>query len=168
MPKTERGLPAGFELHVATKPVELGDYLDEAPAPVPTAKAPPAVAPPQPAVAPPLMEPMSAAELPATPPVASTAARPSGPPRKQFNMTPETLRMVDDLLIHLRTYSAERDVRASELFHALVLAVHEVRPFLDLSRIPPRGKWGSPSAAALPVALKEAFQDAIARYRERR
>jgi hypothetical protein len=69
--------------------------------------------------------------------------------------------MLDELLSHIRTHSAERDVRASEMVHALVLAVHEVRPFLDLSQVPPRGKWGSAGAAMLPVALKEAFQLAI-------
>ena len=83
-------------------------------------------------------------------------------------MTTETLKMVDDLLIHIRNHSIERDVRASELFHALVLAVHDVRPLLDLSRVPARGRWGSPTAAALPVAMKEAFQDAIARAKSRR
>jgi|SRR5271165_1324693 len=157
MPKAVRGLPKDFQLNVSTTPVELGDYLDE-PLPSPShAKAP--------------ME----QDLPQATPNAyatqidSNAAprpvRPNGPPRKQFNMTPETLRMVDDLLIHLRNHSVERDVRASELLHALVLAVHEVKPLLELSRIPLRGRWGSPSAAALPVAIKEAFQDAIARGR---
>jgi hypothetical protein len=82
-------------------------------------------------------------------------------------MSPETLRMLDELLAHIRLYSAERDIRASELVHALVLAVHEVRPYLDLTHVPPRGKWGSPTAAALPVALKEAFQKAVARAQPR-
>ncbi len=82
-------------------------------------------------------------------------------------MAPETLRMLDELLTHIRTYSAERDVRASELVHALVLAVHEVRPYLDMTDVPPRGKWGSATAAGLPVALKEAFQKAVARSRGR-
>lgn len=99
---------------------------------------------------------------PAPPPV---AARPLAPPRKQVNMTAETLRMVDELLTHLRQYSQERDVRASELFHALVLAVWEVREQLDLSPVQPRGKWGSPTAMALPVALKNSFQKAIVRAR---
>lgn len=75
--------------------------------------------------------------------------------------------MIDELLLQIRTNSAERDVRASELMHALVLAVHEVRPFLDFSQVPPRGKWGSASAAALPVALKETFQKAVAAHQRR-
>lgn len=73
--------------------------------------------------------------------------------------------MVDDLLRHIRLHSHERDVRASELLHALVMTVHEAMPYLDLSRVPMRGKWGSPTAAQLPVALKEAFQQALTRYR---
>ena len=75
--------------------------------------------------------------------------------------------MLDELLAHIRNYSAERDVRASEVVHALVLAVHDVRPFLDLTDVPPRGKWGSASAATLPVALKDAFQKAVAKSRGR-
>lgn len=78
-------------------------------------------------------------------------------------MSPDTLRMLDDLIAHVRTHSQERDVRASEIVHALVMAAHEVRPYLDMSGVPPRGKWGSATAAALPVALKEAFQEGIAR-----
>ena len=44
----------------------------------------------------------------------------------------------------------------------------EARAYLDLSIIPPRGRWGSPTAASLPVALKNAFMDAISRTRPRR
>lgn len=145
MAKTERGLPKSFDIRLPEGPVRLGDYLDEAPAAAP---------PPEPAVV-----------VAAPPPPA--AVRRTSPPRKQFNMAPETLRMIDELLAQIRMNSAERDVRASELVHALVLAVHEVRPFLDLSQVPPRGKWGSPSAAAFPVALKETFQKAVAKSRGR-
>ena len=95
-------------------------------------------------------------------------ARPAVVPRKQVNMTPETLRMVEELLTQVRTYSMEKDVRNSELFHALVLCVYEARGNLDLSGVPPRGRWGSPTAAALPVALKNAFQDAVARTRQQK
>jgi len=71
--------------------------------------------------------------------------------------------MLDELVNHMRMYSAERDLRASEVVHALVLAAHEVRPFMDLSKVPARGKWGSATALALPLALKNVFQDAIRR-----
>ena len=96
------------------------------------------------------------------------SVRPAVVPRKQVNMTPETLRMVDELLTQVRTYSMEKDIRNSELFHALVLCVYEARGNLDLSGVPPRGRWGSPTAAALPVALKNAFQDAVARTRQQK
>jgi hypothetical protein len=81
--------------------------------------------------------------------------------RKQVNMSPETLQMVDELLDYVRTYSAQTDTRASELFHALVLSLYEAREQLDLSKVPPRGRWGTPTASAFPVALKNAIQMAI-------
>lgn len=174
MAKPERGLPKSFDIKVPDGPVRLGDYLDEPPpappvaSPVPAPAAPAFQPAPAPETPPPSPTPPSApAYFAAAPAAGVVTARAASPPRKQFNMAPETLRMLDELLTHIRMYSAERDVRASELVHALVLAVHEVRPFLDLTAVPPRGKWGSPSAAALPVALKDACQKAIARARAR-
>jgi len=77
-------------------------------------------------------------------------------------MTPETLRMVDEILDYVRTYSVQKDTKASELFHALVLALYEARDYLDLSRVQPRGRWGTPTAAAFPIGVKNAIQAAIA------
>ena len=150
MDEQERGLKE-FDIAVASRPAELGDYLDEAP----TVD----IAPPPPMV-------MAMAAGAAAAPVAAPARKP-GIPRKQLNMSPETQRMLDELLDHIRSNSMERDIRASELFHALVLAVHEARPYMDLSSVPARGRWGSTQAAELPVALKNVFQNAIARGKRR-
>ena len=76
-------------------------------------------------------------------------------------MNPETLQMVDELLEFVRTYSPQRDTKASELFHALVLSLYEARAELVVSEIPPRGRWGTPTAQAFPVGLKNAIQNAI-------
>lgn len=190
MAKPERGLPKSFDIRIPDGPVRLGDYLDEVPAtppPVAAAIAPAPEPPPPPAAVmaapivvepppPPVAQPLPPLPPP-PPPMPAVAAAPAiptpvrrvaaTPPRKQFNMAPETLRMLDELLAHVRTYSAERDLRASELVHALVLAMHEVRPYLDLTDVQPRGKWGSPTAAALPLALKDAFQKAVVRSRRK-
>jgi len=85
------------------------------------------------------------------------------PPRKQMNMNPETLHMVDELLHHIQTYSGQKDAKTSEMFHALVSTLFEAREFLDFSNVRPRGKWGSPTARAFPVYLKNAFRSAISR-----
>jgi hypothetical protein len=66
--------------------------------------------------------------------------RVQGPPRKQVNMNPETLRMVDELLTQIQTYSGQKDAKASEMFHALVSALYESRKLLDLSNFQPRGR----------------------------
>lgn len=128
---------------------------------------PPQQPAPQPEPAPAAHAPVAAPQPQPVPYLAPVpvAAKPAAPPRRQFNMSPETLRMLDDLVNHIRMHSAERDLRASELVHALVLAAHEVQPYLDLSKVPARGKWGSATAAALPVALKNIFQEAVARRR---
>jgi hypothetical protein len=100
-------------------------------------------------------------------PVASVPAKlRTTVPRKQINMNSETLGMVDQLMDFVQTYSVQKDLKASELFHALVLSLYEAREHLDLSRVQPRGRWGTPTAAALPIALKNAFQKAVRQYVE--
>lgn len=176
--KENRGLPPDFDLKLPTdKPVELGDYLDEEAAHSGSAaqthvtgasvaagadQPSPLSASPNPAsvVAPPLFPQRSY--------LSRQQLRPGAVPRKQLNATPETMRMLDELLMQIRQQSMEKDVRTSELFHAMVLAVYEARAYLDLSSIPPRGRWGSPTAASLPVALKNSFMDAISKTRPRR
>jgi hypothetical protein len=167
--KESRGLPPDFDLNLPTdKPVELGDYLDEEAAPKPAPAPPPPVLPAQPPPAytlPPAPAPQIFSQRPY---LSRQQLRPGAVPRKQLNATPETMRMLDELLMQIRQQSMEKDVRTSELFHAMVLSVYEARAYLDLSTIPPRGRWGSPTAASLPVALKNAFMDAISRTRPRR
>jgi hypothetical protein len=180
------------------EPVELGDYLDDevpkpakAPKPAPAApveraplhvvpeKEPEAIVAPAPAPAeqpqavtqpppPPAVERIAKAPVIPTPTPAQPARLKTTVPRKQINMTPETIAMVEQLLDYVRTYSVQKDMKGSEMFHALVLAVFEARGELDLSRVQPRGQWGTPTAAALPIALKNAFQKAIRQYSEER
>jgi len=173
--KESRGLPPDFDLDLpAARPVELGDYLDEE-------AARPEVSPKKETAAPLPMQSLSPQPtvMAATPPVlppypaqrgylSRQQLRPGAVPRKQLNATPDTMRMLEELLMQIRQQSMEKDVRTSELFHAMVLAIYEARGYLDLSGVPPRGRWGSPTAASLPVALKNAFMDAISRARVRR
>lgn len=84
-------------------------------------------------------------------------------PRREISMTPETLRMSDELLEVLRSGSGQRDTKANELFHALVLLVHEAMNELDPHAIPKRGRWGTPTARAYPLELKNAFLRALLR-----
>lgn len=84
-------------------------------------------------------------------------------PRREISMTPETLRMSDELLDLIRGGSGQRDTKGSELFHALVLLVYEAKDEVDLHAIPKRGQWGTPTARAYPAELKNAFLKALVR-----
>jgi hypothetical protein len=177
--KPKRGLPESFQINVpsavAAAPVRLSEYLDE------DLALPPSPRPARPTEKPepehrvvqfPRQE--AAVSMPAPP--ASHQVLPSDDDsqtlhdfqptkkqsRKQVNMNPETLGMVDDLLDQICTQCVQGDVKASELFHALVSTLYEAREFLDFSQVKPRGKWGSPTAKSFPVSLKIAFRTAIA------
>lgn len=89
--------------------------------------------------------------------------RPKGP-RREISMTPETLRLSDEILEAIRAGSGQRDTKANEVFHALVLLVHEALAELEVHRLPKRGRWGTPTARAYPRELKNAFLRALLRW----
>jgi hypothetical protein len=176
--KGNRGLPASWSLDVPSEvvdgPVQLGDYLDED---ITRPVAPSS----QPVTSPQSDQrivnfPRTSEEVPNPYSHLNTerVPRPFTSPqhfkqvravqRKQLNMAPETLRMVEELLDRIQRYSGQRDAKASELFHGLVSALYEARELIDLQDIPSRGRWGTPTARAFPVALKNAFQRAIAEW----
>lgn len=177
-------------------PVQLGDYLDEvdaAPVARPAAPRPaPQTNPPAPAPEPTspsenvveFRRPHVAAEdaprgvergesrpAPQSDEPAAPKRRrrriPKAPPRKQINTTPETQRMIDEIIDYVQTYSIQRDAKASEIFHALVLTLHESLEEMDLSNVPARGRWGTPTAQAFPISLKSAFKAAIAKSQKK-
>jgi hypothetical protein len=175
--KGNRGLPSSFKIDIPDRPepVELGDYLEE------VDPAPPPVARPKPTPPAPEGEPRSEKVVefpkPALQQKEAPAAEfedaeerprrrrkriPKPPPRKQINTTPETQRMIGELIDFVQTYSVQKDVKASEVFHGLVLALYESLEYLDLSTVPARGRWGTPTAQAFPISLKSAFKAAIA------
>ena len=177
-PQQARGLPAGFGLGapLARRPVQIGDYLDDAPpAPVPVeapeveAAEPPdseqPATPAEPAEQPTPRKPKRRGGGGGGPAALPEAARSRfvrrGPPRKQINMRPETLDRARELLWLVQEYGPQPDAKASEMFEALVDLLYEARGRLDLSDVPLRGKWGDPSAREFPQHLKRAFVDAI-------
>lgn len=196
MAKGNRGLPPSFKLDIPDAgPVQLGDYLDEvdaapvarpaAPRPAPQTTAPPAPEPDaasenvvefrRPHVATenaprsverPESRPAPQSDEPAAP-KRRRRRIPKAPPRKQINTTPETQRMIDEIIDYVQTYSIQRDAKASEIFHALVLTLHESLEELDLSNVPARGRWGTPTAQAFPITLKSAFKAAITKSQKK-
>ena len=164
MAKPSRGLPSSFQLAVPAAafdaPVQLGEYLDDPPSPP---ARPPTARPAAQATQPGLVR--AAGPATDTRPPARPRPKPRvNAPRKQLNMNAETLRMVDELVRRVQAASGQPDAKVSELFHGLIGALYEAREHLDLSRVPPRGRWGSATARAFPMALRAAFREAIAEW----
>lgn len=176
MAKGGRGLPSNYNLQVPNKPAELDDYLDEMT--LPSAQAPrmatqrrdtsPKVVSMQSPVS--ADEPSRSSEVVIERAAQAPAqqARPTRTfSRKQLNLNPETLRMVEELLEQIRKSSAQKDAKSSEMFHALVSALYDARHCLWFHDLPIRGRWGTPAARAFPIALKQIFQRAIAQSQNR-
>lgn len=179
MAKNERGLPPNFQLDIPDKPreapVQLDDFLDMEARPALPQRPAPTPKPPQRGAASGnvIQLPRTVAEPEQSPASEESGGsdqrvhprskkkKQKGPLRKQINATPETLRMIEDLIKDVQTYSVQKDAKASEVFHALVLSLYEAREQIDLSDVPARGKWGTPTAKSFPISLKNAFQEAI-------
>jgi hypothetical protein len=84
--------------------------------------------------------------------------------RLQINLTPDSERQVNELLEIISAQSAEKNIMFSEILNALILNLYEARADLNVSRVPPRGKWGAPTAKSFPIALAQAFREAIITY----
>lgn len=187
MAKERRGLPEKFSLNVSRpsdEPVRWGDYVEEEmssrerrsepdPAKVvqmPAAAARPAevesvrlpiepVADSQPdELAPAVATPRARRREPAPKPIKQFQR----PLRVQLNLTAETHRMLEALIDDVQTYSSEKNATMADVYEALILAAYEAREENDFARIRPRGRWGTPTAAAFRVALKTALQRGIA------
>ena len=182
MAKAKSGLPEGFDIGVTAAdlagPAQIGGYLDDDPA-LDIARlmkktAPAAESEPASAFA---KEERETKRVSAPPPSAPTGVRPqvltSAPPAKenevaasrpnpprrrlQVNLDPEGERMVEELLALLSAQSSEREIKVSEFVQALVLNLYSARSEINLGSLPPRGRWGSPTAKSFPTALCQAF-----------
>lgn len=188
MAKERRGLPEKFSLNVSRpsdEPVRWGDYVEEEmgnrerrsePELAKVVQMPPPATRPvesEPSRLP--MDPVVEAhddEVLAAASMRQRRREPTPKPVKQFqrplrvqmNLTPETQRMLDGLIDDVRTYSAEKNATMADVYEALILAAYEAREENDFARIRPRGRWGTPTAAAFRVGLKTALQRGIAAH----
>ena len=182
-PKNKPGLPDNFGIDVhpsaIESPIQIGDYLDDdleqAPSTLPadgTTVAEPPRSPQATELKPEkVIDINSRADntpkvVPSAPPQESiepVIKQPlrSPPKRKQVNMKVDTQRKADELLAYIQTYSVQADAKGSEMFDAILSLVYDAKEHIDLSGIPPRGKWGSPTARAFSTNLKNAFEQAI-------
>lgn len=81
--------------------------------------------------------------------------------RLQINVTPDVERKVEELINLISAQIPQKEITISELMQALVLNIYESKSEINVSQIPLRGKWGTPTARAYPVALSESFREAI-------
>lgn len=174
MAKAARGLPSNFVLDLPDSPVELGDFLDEAP---PTPVRPrqqtvpvsrPVSEPAEPVFTPHIVPPRAEEERRLTPPQPSQRASTPKVIRYQLNLTPKSKSMFEELMKHVQMYSPEGDTRTSEVFQGVIGVLHSAMDELDLSGLPRRGAWGSVTAKNFPNALGAAFEEAIVRAARKR
>jgi len=175
MARPARGLPDDFALDLPDeRPVVIGDFLDEEPTlPLPRSpKAHPAA--PERLPRPELVrrervaqEEDDAGRGADSRPVLRTS-QPSSVIRYQLNLSPGSKKMLEELVEHVCTYSPENDARTSEVFQGIITLLHDAMDELQLSELPRRGAWGSVTAKNFPIALSEAFEDAILRAAEKR
>lgn len=171
------GLPSDFKINV-NKPVDLGDYLDETTEPSKTVQLRRQARKPVEPVAElsdePLEEQAKEAQQKPTRDVVrlrskqeqtgDTAKKRKPVKRKQINMSPKTLERFGELVNYVQEYSQQSDAAASEVMDAIISAHYDAMSQLRLGSVPPRGRWGTPTAQAFKDALSKAFTEALIDY----
>jgi hypothetical protein len=175
MAKSARGLPSSFAINLPDEgPVEIGDFLDEAPpvhyrkASQPAQQSAVERVEPQ-AFTPQIVPPRAEAEREVSPPrPVQRNVQAAKVIRYQLNLTPKSKTMFEELMKHVQTFSPEGDTRTSEVFQGVIGVLHSAMDELDLSDIPRRGAWGSVTAKNFPNALGGAFEQAIVKAARKR
>ena len=175
MAKPARGLPSSFDLHLPDEaPVEIGDFLDEAPpvlrprAALPSARVASERIEPQ-TFTPQIVSPRTEEEREVVQPrPVQRKTQPSKVIRYQLNLTPKSKTMFEELMKHVQTFSPEGDTRTSEVFQGIIGILHGAMDELDLANLPRRGAWGSVTAKNFPNALGGAFEQAIVKAARKR
>jgi len=84
--------------------------------------------------------------------------------RKQINMSPKTLERFAELVHYVQEYSQQSDAAASEVMDAIISAHYDAMSQLRLGSVPPRGRWGTPTAQAFKDAMSRAFTNALIEF----
>ena len=189
MAKTKSGLPEGFDLKVSSNdlvsgPARLPGYLErgsfvvpevveqtvEAPLPSETLRVdePPKVELPPVSYRQPVTPPIVAQQpVQRLEPELPAAKKPKAPVnRLQINLSTETQLKVGELVEQIRETSPEKQVNFNDVIQALILSLYDARSSLDVSRLPTRGKWGSPMAKSFPAALSAVIREAIVNHEQ--
>ena len=80
--------------------------------------------------------------------------------RMQINVTPDVERKAEELVEILSRQSPDNRVTVSELMQALVLNLYDAKDSIN-GRLPPRGRWGSPTAKSFASELSKTLREAL-------
>jgi hypothetical protein len=81
--------------------------------------------------------------------------------RLQINISADAERKLNELVEIISVQGPQEDITVSEILQALLHNLYDAKSDLDLSRLPIRGKWGTPTARSFKAALAEAFREAL-------
>lgn len=176
------GLPDSFDLKVSREelvqgPARLPGYLDrtgtrfaaiveeeEVAAPEKVIE-PKVVAPPQ--VTSPAAKVVVAAKPEPAPAVTKTEEKlksfkaPVQRKRLQINLTADAQHMVEELVEQICQQSPEKGVNYNDIIQGLIIKLYESKSQMDVSQLPLRGRWGSPTARSFAKELSSVFGKAI-------
>lgn len=81
--------------------------------------------------------------------------------RLQINLTADAQHMVEELVEQICQQSPEKGVNYNDVIQGLIIKLYESRSEIDVSQLPLRGRWGSPTARSFAKELASVFGKAI-------
>ena len=86
--------------------------------------------------------------------------------RLQINLSREAQAKIEELVEVIRAQSPEKGVNYNDVIQSLILSLYEARAELDVSELPLRGRWGSPTAKSFTAALAHLIRRALVEHSE--
>lgn len=175
------GLPDSFDLKVSREelvqgPARLPGYLDRTGVKLaPIVEEAEEVAAPERVIEPKVVEPQVTAPAakvvvaakPEPAPVIKTEEKPKSlkapvqRKRLQINLTADAQLMVEELVEQICQQSPEKGVNYNDIIQGLIIKLYESKSQMDVSQLPLRGRWGSPTARSFAKELSSVFGKAI-------
>jgi len=81
--------------------------------------------------------------------------------RLQINLTSDAQLIVEELVEQICQQSPEKGVNYNDVIQGLIIKLYESRSEIDVSQLPLRGRWGSPTARSFAKEMSSVFGKAI-------
>lgn len=89
-------------------------------------------------------------------------------PRKQINLSMDAQEKLEELVSLFSDRSAEKSIASNDIIEGLILRIFDAKEDINLSELPQRGRWGTPTAKSFRSELAHAIIEGLILHKGRK